>query len=58
MECKLISWIWYNDEAVKSALNIYKISHEDKDGNLERWRQYNKKSLSSGCSVLMLIFLN
>jgi fucokinase len=36
------------DEAVKSAINIYKISHGEKDGNLEEWKKYNKKSLSSG----------
>ena len=36
------------DEAIKSALNIYKISHGEKDGNLEEWKKYNKKSLSSG----------
>ena len=46
------------DEAVKSALNIYKISHEDKDGNLERWRLYNKKSLSSGCIDADIFELN
>ena len=46
------------DEAVKSALNIYKISHGDKDGNLERWRQYNKKSLSSGCIDADIFELN
>ena len=36
------------DEAVKSALNIYKISHGDKNGNLEEWSKSTKKSLSSG----------
>ena len=36
------------DEAVKSALNIYKISFGEKDGNLEEWKKYNKKSLFSG----------
>ena len=36
------------DEAIKSAINIYKISNEDKDGDLEKWKKSNKKSLSSG----------
>ena len=35
------------EEAVKSALNIYKIAHGEKEGNLEEWSKYNKKSLSS-----------
>ena len=35
-------------EAVSCALNIYKIAHNDKEGNLEEWKKYNKKSLSSG----------
>ena len=35
------------DESVKSAINIYKI-YREKDGNLEEWKKYNKKSLSSG----------
>ena len=35
-------------EAVLSALNIYKIAHNDKEGNLEEWNKYTKKSLSSG----------
>jgi fucokinase len=34
-------------EAVISALNIYKIAH-NQDGDLELWKKYNKKSLSSG----------
>ena len=35
-------------EAVSSALNIYKIANNDKEGNIEEWKKYNKKSLSSG----------
>jgi len=34
-------------EAVISALNIYKIAH-NQDGDLELWKKCNKKSLSSG----------
>ena len=33
-------------EAVSTALNIYNISFNE--GNLEEWKKYNKKSLSSG----------
>ena len=33
-------------EAVSTALNIYNISFTE--GNLEEWKKYNKKSLSSG----------
>ena len=33
-------------EAVSTALNIYKIAHSE--GNLDEWKKYNKKSLSSG----------
>ena len=36
------------NEAVLNALNIYKIANNDKDGDLEKWKKYNKKSLSSG----------
>jgi fucokinase len=35
-------------EAVLCALNVYKISHNDTEGNLDQWKKYNKKSLSSG----------
>ena len=35
-------------EAVSTALNIYNIANGDKEGNLEEWKKYNKKSLSSG----------
>ena len=35
-------------EAVSTALNIYKIANNDKEGNLDEWKKYNKKSLSSG----------
>jgi fucokinase len=35
-------------EAVLSALNIFKIANNDKEGNLDEWKKYNKKSLSSG----------
>lgn len=35
------------EEALKSALNIYKLCHGEKDGNLEEWKKYNKKSLLS-----------
>ena len=35
-------------EAVLCALNIYKLAHDDKEGNLDEWKKYNKKSLSSG----------
>ena len=41
-ECNTMS------EAVLNALNIYKIANNDKDGNLDNWKKYNKKSLSSG----------
>jgi fucokinase len=34
------------NEAVLSALNIYNIANDK--GNLEEWKKYNKKSLSSG----------
>ena len=34
------------DEAVISAINIYKISKNE--GNLDEWKKYSKKSLSSG----------
>ena len=33
-------------EAVSTALNIYKIANNE--GNIEEWKKYNKKSLSSG----------
>ena len=33
-------------EAVSSALNIYKIANNE--GNIEEWKKYNRKSLSSG----------
>ena len=33
-------------EAVSSALNIYKIVNNE--GNIEEWKKYNRKSLSSG----------
>ena len=36
------------NEAVLSALNIYKIVFDCKEGNIEEWKRYNKKSLSSG----------
>ena len=36
------------NEAVLSAINIYKIAHNEKGGNIEEWKKYNKKSLSSG----------
>ena len=32
------------EEALRSALNIYKLCHGEKDGNLEEWKKYNKKS--------------
>ncbi len=35
-------------EAVLNALNIYNIAHNNKEGNLDEWKKYNKKSLSSG----------
>ena len=35
------------EESINAALNIYKISHEEKDGNLDEWKKYNKKSLKT-----------
>ena len=35
-------------EAVSNALNIYNITNNIKEGNLDEWKKYNKKSLSSG----------
>ena len=35
-------------EAVLNALNIYNITNNIKEGNLDEWKKYNKKSLSSG----------
>ena len=46
------------DEAVKSALNIYKIAYEDKNGDLEKWLKSNKKSLASGCDEADIFELN
>ena len=46
------------DEAIKSAINIYKISFGEKDGNLEEWSKYNKKSLSSGVTDADIFEMN
>ena len=46
------------DEALKSALNIYKICFGEKDGNLEEWSKYNKKSLSSGVKEADIFEIN
>lgn len=43
------------NEAVLSALNIYKIVFDCKEGNIEEWKRYNKKSLSSGFNDLIHI---
>ena len=35
------------EEAINSALNIYKIIFQEKDANLDEWKKYNKKSLKA-----------
>ena len=35
------------EESIKSALNIYNIAHNLKEGNLDLWKQSNKKSLKT-----------
>ena len=35
------------EESIKSALNIYNIAHDLKEGNLDLWKQGNKKSLKT-----------
>ncbi len=35
------------EESIKSALNIYNIVHDLKEGNLDLWKQGNKKSLKT-----------
>ena len=41
------------NEAVLSELNIYNIANDK--GNLDEWKKYNKKSLSSGFNDLIHI---
>ena len=35
------------EESIKAALNLYKIIHNEKDGNFELWKNSNKKSLKT-----------